>query len=189
MTQENPESIWQDFFEENTWIFGYGLNYQFLKTVTGQPHYGGQSVLGKGSNKGDFLQATQAINKFTVLVEIKTPQTTLVDNKKYRNDVYSVGPDVLGGISQLRVNARRWETEGAKLDANKQLERGSIHTVQPKKILVAGNTKQLSEDESKLISFELFRKNQSDIEILTYDELYERAKFIVDHSNELEVTN
>jgi len=28
-----PEDVWQKFFEANTWIFGYGLSYQFLSKL------------------------------------------------------------------------------------------------------------------------------------------------------------
>lgn len=31
-----PEAMWQRFFEANTWIFGYGLAYQFLSNLDGK---------------------------------------------------------------------------------------------------------------------------------------------------------
>jgi len=68
--QRRGEDWWQDFFERNKWIFGYGLRYQILRPVQSQPHYGGQTVSGKGTEKGDFLKRTEAQVKFTVLVEI-----------------------------------------------------------------------------------------------------------------------
>lgn len=183
LTQENKESTWQDFFEDNKWIFGYGLNYQILRQTINQPVYGGQKVTGSGAHRGDFLVATSAGSKFTVLVEIKTPQAFLV-RQKYRNDTYLPGVDVVGGVTQLRANASLWENEGSRTSANRDLlEADGIHTLQPKKILVVGNTKQISNEKSKRDSFELFRRNQVDVEILTFDELYERAKFIVDHSD------
>ena len=37
-------------------------------------------------------------------------------------------------------------------------------------------------NKDKLRSFELFRKNISSPEIITFDELYERARFIVLHN-------
>ena len=40
------ENDWQDFFEENTWIFGYGLRYQILRVIQAQPNYGGATVSG-----------------------------------------------------------------------------------------------------------------------------------------------
>ena len=39
-------------------------------------------------------------------------------------------------------------------------------------------------NEDKFSSFELFRQNQTNPEIITFDELYERAKFIVKNDEE-----
>ena len=59
-------------------------------------------------------------------------------------------------------------------------------TVDPKSILIVGSNSQFSGAEKeraiKLRTFELFRRDSRNIEILTYDELYERAMFIVGHS-------
>lgn len=41
-TKSDDENWWQDFFEQNKWIFGYGLNYQILRQEQPQPHYGGR---------------------------------------------------------------------------------------------------------------------------------------------------
>lgn len=177
-----PELFWQNFFEKNSWIFGYGLNYQFLRTVTSQAHFGGQTVFGDGANKGDFLKATQGTTKFTVLVEIKRADTPLLESKPYRNDVYSPHPEISGGLSQLRANARRWEIEGSQIRKNVDaLEGQNIFTVRPKMLLIAGHCNQLT-DRARRESFHLFRQGQTDVEVLTFDEIFERAKFIVEHT-------
>lgn len=51
-------------------------------------------------------------------------------------------------------------------------------TVLPQGILVVGNTAEL-DNEDKIRSFELFRQNLHNPEIITYDELLARAKFVV----------
>ena len=61
------ENDWQNFFEENIWIFGYGLRYQILRLIQAQPNYGGATVSGMGGQRGDFLTATEAETKFTSL--------------------------------------------------------------------------------------------------------------------------
>lgn len=186
--EDKSESYWQTFFQRNTWIFGYGLNYQILKSVANQPVYGGQSVNGDGANKGDFLKATQGIVNFTVLVEIKKSSTPLLDAKPYRNDTYSPHSEVIGGISQLRSNAHRWEIEGAQLRKNSDLLEGNnIFTVRPKMLLLVGHCKQLT-DRARRESFQLLRTGQLDVEILTFDEVYARAKFIVEH-NDLNISD
>ena len=58
-------------------------------------------------------------------------------------------------------------------------------TIDPKSILIVGSNSQFSgthkESAIKLRTFELFRRDSRNVEILTYDELYERAKFVVGH--------
>jgi hypothetical protein len=174
-----PESWWEDFFERNTWIFGYGLNYKFLRTLQRQPRYGGISLSGKGLQKGDFLKVTEAELKFTVLVEIKKPSTQLLRSTQYRNGAWTLDPDLTGGVSQLQSNCNKWEKEGAQSEENREaLLKEKIFTVQPKGILIIGRLSQLT-DLSKRNSFELFRRNLVNPEILTFDELFQRAAFIV----------
>lgn len=71
------ETEWQPFFEQNRWIFGHNLAYQFLNPVAGQPNYGVTSFDGTGGQRGDFLMATDAqAASFTVLVDIKRPNSS-----------------------------------------------------------------------------------------------------------------
>ena len=184
LKKDQPEGWWQDFLEKNTWIFGYGLNYQILKTAQTQPRYGGQTVTGKGTQKGDYLQRTEATAKFTVLVEIKRPGTQLLGTTRYRNGAWEFGGELTGGISQALANCCKWENEGSKTEENREiLSKQHIFTVQPKGILVIGHTDQLT-DFAKRNTFQLLRRNTLNPEILTFDELYERAKFIVQKTDE-----
>jgi len=170
------EDWWQGFFEKNTWIFGYGLKYQILKSVQAQPRYGGVNVAGKGLEKGDFLERTEAEIKFTVLVEIKRPESLLLGNKPYRNGAWQLGEDLTGGVSQIQANCRRWEVEGSQAEQNREaLQQRQIYTIQPKGVLVVGTTTQLNGIDRRN-TFELFRRNVINPEILTFDELYARAK-------------
>ncbi len=96
------EDWWQGFFEENTWIFGYGLNYKILKTVQTQPNYGGVAVTRKGMQKGDFLQSTEAVIEFTVLVGSRGQTPSYWETKKSK---WSVG-------NKQRINRRRLTNAG-----------------------------------------------------------------------------
>jgi hypothetical protein len=175
------EAAWQYFLSKNEWIFGYGLKYQFLNILTGQPNYGGTNFEGKGSQKGDFLMNTEAEKKFTVPVEIKTASTKLVSDAINRTGSFKISPELTDSVSQLQVNCQTWQTKGSiEIENYDKLKGRDIYTQDPKGILVIGNTKQLDNNE-KRITFELFRKNIHNPEIITFDELYERAKFIVRH--------
>jgi len=54
--------------------------------------------------------------------------------------------------------------------------------VKPKGIIVIGCLSEVKEDPDKRSTFELFRQSVHGVEIITFDELYERARFIVEHT-------
>jgi hypothetical protein len=176
------EDYWSNFFETNQWIFGYGLKYAFLNPVTGQPQYGGRNVFGSGAQRGDHLLRSEGEVKFTVLVEIKKPTTRLLRNSTYRNGVYELSQELTGATSQIQVNCKKWELEGSRTDGNRdQLDENGIFTYEPKGLLVVGNLAELDERD-KRNTFQAYRSQIHNPEIITFDELYERARYIV--SNE-----
>jgi hypothetical protein len=193
-SNNQSENFWQKFFAENHWIFGYGLNYQFLHLLKEQPNYGGENFTGKGSQRGDYLLNTAGDTQFTVLVEIKTPETKLLSYnnsgciklESIRNDVWLLSLELLGATSQIQVNCRTWNIDSQKAENVRELESKRIFTVEPKGILIIGNTKEFSKNESIASCFESYRRNIKNPEILTFDELYERAKFIVSNESAIQ---
>jgi len=181
LSELHSELEWQRFFEANQWIFGYGLRYVFLQQVQPQPNYGGMNVARQGEQRGDFLAATCGEVRFTVLVEIKKPQTPLVLEESNRSGCNKLSPDLLDGVNQIQVNCATWENQGSQTHENHELlTDNDIHTIRPRGILVIGNTSQLS-ILNKRRAFENFRANLVSPEVLTFDELYQRARFIVEH--------
>jgi len=180
LKENMDEEYWQGFFNKNQWIFGYGLKYKFLNLLEAQPTYGQSDYLGKGSQRGDFLLNTAAEVKFTVLVEIKKPTTPLVTNKKYRNGVYLLSDELTGAISQLQVNCQSWQKNSDNPENIKKLLPQKIFTINPKGIIVIGNMKDINGQEEKIKTFETFRNYIINPEVITFDELFERAKFIVE---------
>jgi len=184
--ENKSESFWQQFFIENNWIFGYGLNYKFLNIIKSQPEYGGANFTGSGRQRGDYLTSTSGETKFTVLVEIKTPKTKLFSYKKNgelqenRNGACLLSSHVLGGVSQIQINCRTWNLNSQDKKNANILEKNNTYTIQPKGILVIGNTLELNDCEDKSNTFEEYRRNLYNPEIITFDELYERAKYIID---------
>jgi hypothetical protein len=55
-----------------------------------------------------------------------------------------------------------------------------VYKVNPKSYLIVGKLSQLIENDDKFTCFQLFRGALQAPEILTYDELFERAKCIVE---------
>jgi len=186
LTDKRPESIWQNFFNANDWIFGYGLDYRFLSILQKEPHVSGEDVAGKDSVINDFLMGC---NKFTVLVEIKRPDTPLFGNDKNRSNSWTLSSDLISSLSQILEQKASWQVN-SETNSNKNFDTDGNHikqkTFDPKSILIIGSTKQFDgEDKKNQIktkTFELFRRDSRNVEIITYNELYERAKFIVEHT-------
>jgi hypothetical protein len=183
------ETSWQRFFEQHSWIFGHGLDYRFLVTGQAQADYGGSDVTGRGGQQGDFLMNTEADVRFSVLVEIKKPTSPLMANKTYRNGAWLVSSDLAGGVAQIQANCDQWSREGSTSRANRRwLEERGISVVQPKGILLIGHTRYLDSDD-KLETFERFRRSLWNPEVLTYDELLARARFLVEQDTAVEATD
>ena len=180
-TKGDEEAWWQNFFEANKWIFGYGLDYQILRSEQSQPHYGGTSVDGKGGKKGDYLTSTAGDIRFTVLVEIKTPRTPLLHGtKEIRSGAWSLSKQLTDAIAQIEANLDEWHSSGSRQDHNRdRFESTGVHTVQPKGIVVIGNLSDLGNVRSRRQTFQRFRKSIHGVDILTFDELHCRARFIV----------
>ncbi len=176
------EAGWEKFFQANQWIFGLGLRFQFLSVLQNQANYGGADFSRRGEQKGEFLMHTQGDERFTVLVEIKRPETRFFQDGFYRNGVPKINPEFMNAISQVQVNTHTWEMEGSKREADAEwLSDANIRTIAPRSVLVCGNTGELT-DRARRKAFELFRCRLSSPEIVTFDELLARAQFIVRES-------
>jgi hypothetical protein len=64
---------------------------------------------------------------------------------------------------------------------------GFVYSIQPRSFLVVGNLYELKGNDDKVTCFELNRRNIRSPEILTFDELFYRASYIVENiSREIE---
>lgn len=184
ITDERLEILWQHFFSKNDWIFGYGLDYKFLGILQKEAHISNTDLSGKDGVIGDFLLGC---NKFTVLVELKRPNTDLFKNKN-RSNSWSLSNELVDAFSQILEQKASWQIQAESNANNNYNDDGGIikqKTIDPKTILIIGNSDQYSgetkELQIKAKSFELFRRDSRNVEIVTFDELFERAKFIVEH--------
>jgi hypothetical protein len=185
-----PEDVWQRFFERNSWIFGYGLSLIYVTALDNkklEQVVSGFDVSGPGK-RTDALLKTRGFLSSLCFAEIKTHETPLLSEKSYRSGCWSPSKDLAGGISQIqgtvaeacqRIQSRLLPTDS---DGNPSGE--ELFLFQPRSYLIVGSLKQFSEqggvNTEKLRSFELLRRNTVHPEVVTFDELYERAKFIVE---------
>jgi len=174
------ERNWQAFFRRSSWIFGHGLDYTFLVDEEAEADYGGRDLGGGGGERGDFLGRTAGQFRFAVLVELKLPETPLLSGSRpYRNGAWRIGPEVAGGVAQLQANCERIRLAANERENVRYLDERDMTVADPQAILVVGRTGQLK-DEAQRASFHRFRRNLWNPTVLTYDELLERARFLVD---------
>lgn len=176
------EKVWQYFFQKNKWIFGYGLDYRFLDIIQREASISGTDLAGRGQEFADFLTGCE---NFTVLVELKRPDTNLFGPDSNRSGCWKLSNDLIGAVSQILEQKASWQIE-SEGDNNFDTNGDPIiqKTFDPKTILIIGNTSQFAgdnrENRTKAKTFELFRRDSRNIEILTYDEVYKRAKYLID---------
>ena len=177
----SEEGWWQDFFEANKWIFGYGLNYVILRQEQAQPNYGGTCVDGTGGQRGDYLMSTTGDLNFTVLVEIKTPDKPLLSGKKViRSGAWSLSQELTDALVQIQANVQTWEENSRDMNNIDVLEKKGVYTVEPKGIIVIGrlNELKLRDMRPRWETFQRFRRSIHGIEVISFDELLGRAQFI-----------
>lgn len=190
---DKDELVWQKFFEDNSWILGYGLNYIFNSELDGKKLE--QVTKGFDFNSSgkrvDLLMKTKGVINSLCFGEIKTHKTELLKNvtSPYRIECWSVSDEVIGGVAQIQKTIQKsienLRTKTEIKDKNGDLTGEQLYLYQPKSFLLIGTLNQFAvEDkvnENKFSSFELFRRNLVNPEIITFDELYERAKHIINN--------
>jgi hypothetical protein len=187
-----PEDVWQQFFELNAWIFGYGLSYQFLSKLDDkklEQIVRGRDLGGVGK-RSDALMKTRGIISSLCFVEIKRHDTPLLAATQYRPGVWAPSSELIGGLSQVQTTVQSAiHSLGQKLMPTDTVDDPTgeeLFNIEPRCCLVVGSLDQFRTDRGvnvpKFKSFELYRRNTWRPEIITFDELLQRARFIVEHT-------
>jgi hypothetical protein len=97
------EKLWQQFFEKNPWIFGYGLSYLYLDSLDDkklEQVVQGHTVAARGK-RVDALMKTRGVISSLCFVEIKTHRTPLLAASAYRAGCWAAHSDLSGAIAQV----------------------------------------------------------------------------------------
>jgi len=187
-----PEAVWQKFFERNPWIFGYGLFYVFTSALSNErleQVVAGHSIKGAGK-RTDALLRTRGRVSSLCFVEIKTHLTQLLESHPYRPDTWPISRELAGAVAQAqRTIHSAQESIRERLDPRDgegNPTGDSAYFFRPRSVVICGNLAQFESqggvNVTKFSSFELFRRQLQTPEVITFDELYERAKFIIESS-------
>jgi hypothetical protein len=188
-----PEAVWQDFFEQNPWIFGYGLSLIACESYDDhkleQITTGASKFTGAGK-RTDGLLRTRGIVSSLVFCEIKRPDDSLLAATQYRKpDVWMPSQVVTGAVSQVQKTTEKAVREIRDFIHTQYASDGTptgveVATIRPRQVVVVGDTSEFVAEsgdlnQEKVSAFELYRRSINDVEIITFDELYARARFII----------
>jgi hypothetical protein len=180
------EGDWQAFFERNSWVFGYGLDYRILRPFDREMVVGAGGTDNRNKPTVDFLAT---FTDYTALVEIKRPDTPIFQARRAgRAGTWRFSANFIDAVSQVLEQKAQWlaaAQSGEHYDKAGQ-RRLEARTRDAKVFLVLGDRSQFDniaggnqrDAEVMRDTFELYRRDTRTIDILTFDELLERARFI-----------
>jgi hypothetical protein len=170
--QDLPEGKWQEFFETYKFVLSlaFARPVQLLHT---QFHAQSTAVDGSGAQIGDFL--LKLTGRGLAIVEIKKPGTELLSGTAYRNkQVFAPSRELGGAVTQTLIQQNALRVEWAQhFLKDKRLRESGPEAIRC--VVIAG---MLPEDTHQLASFEAFRNACKEVEVLTFDELLEKLKYI-----------
>lgn len=172
LTGKLSETHWQTFFEQNKFVLSMAFARPVELTHT-QFHAKGSTLTGSGAQIGDFL--FKEYGQALAIVEIKTPETSLLQGSAYRGqDVFGPTSELSGAVTQVLFQQselkQRWMTH---VHDNLVLRLSGADVI--KCVVVAG---RMPADPSKLRSFEVFRNACKDVDVVTFDELLAKLEFL-----------
>lgn len=185
------EKAWQNLLEANPWVLGVGLGGRLYTTWDEgklEQTVRGANLQTSGKRADAFL-VSNGLLRSVALAEIKHPDTPLLSQTQYRSDVYAISHEFSGAIAQAQETVRAAKESLAGWISERDAEGGNTgdgaYLVEPRSFLVIGSMSDLFSAEgnridAKFRSFESFRSNLKSPEVLTFDELVERARWNVE---------
>jgi hypothetical protein len=187
------EAVWHHFLSNHKWIFGLSLDLRFMENFTDEATVGEPNTANQGNPKADML----GWNDFTVTVELKTPRALFFTPEKTseaRANTWSFTTTFIEGFSQVLAQGDDWNVKGGsgadivyqEQGVQYELNNGVIRTIDPQAIFIYGNKQNELPKESSEVNIrtkrdtlERLARNNRNVTIISFDELYERAFHIV----------
>ena len=179
------EREWQDYFEANPWVFGHGLHHVFLDKVGPKLESATTgNAFDRGGKRIDALMRTRAEISQYVLIEIKRDATKLLQKDQYRSGCWAASGELSAAVTQTQKTVFEFTRDRfhdllKDEEANRTGE--EAYAVEPRSFVVIGNLSELQDNDDKIACFELYRRKLVSPEIVTFDELFQRARCIVEN--------
>lgn len=187
----SAERVWQKLFEDHPWMLGATLASQVLTgwdSTKLEQAVTGPAISGVGKRSDALLRTTGRIRSM-VFAEIKTHRTNLLLDE-YRSGCWAPSKELSGGVAQVQGTVHRAVTAIGERIASQAIDGGEIpgdftYLIRPRSILIIGRLSELTgvdggDHVDKIRSFELFRRQLIEPEIVTFDELLARSEWVVE---------
>ncbi|MEV6224317.1 Shedu immune nuclease family protein [Nocardia fluminea] len=185
------EQVWQHFFEQNPWILGASLATQLLTSWDEkrlEQVVAGYSIADVGKRTDALLRTSGRIRSMA-FVEFKTHTTDLLSPAVYRSGVWKPSPELSGAVAQAQATVHLASRQIQERLQSKDVEGSDMpgdwtYMLRPRSYVVVGQLGQFvtasgGHHEQKVRSFELFRRELSTPEVVTFDELLAKAEWMV----------
>ena len=168
--ENGDEGFWQRILSEHAYAFSqlFSVPVTFLE---GNAYVGGTQIDRADARYVDFMLMGGNANH-AIIVEIKTPTTKLL-TAKYRGNVFSPSKELGGSIVQAQDYC---DTLRKNVDSITKQRNIELNTFNPRRVVLIGTyNSQLTEPKQRS-SFELFRSSLSGVEVITFDEFFNKIE-------------
>lgn len=172
--QNSDEEFWQKTLEENSWIISQ-LFAAPLIIFNDKAYMGGKGIENTGGQIADFIYQNQLTNNIAI-IEIKTPSTELIEDSEYRNNIYPTSKELSGGIIQVLSQKQNILNNYFQIVHDSKKE---FRACSPKCILIIGSFESKNYNIKQIESFDNFRNNIENVNIITFDELFRKAEILI----------
>lgn len=173
LEKQLSEDAWQKFFVENPFVLklAFGLP---IVMVGREFSVGGGKFSGSGEKISDFAVRAAASGNLS-LVEIKKPDTAILETGPYRREVYAPSRELSGAVNQLLDQRYQLQKSITQLkDASRTWD---VESYAIQGVVIAGRTPT---EPARLKSFELFRNGLKSITVVTFDELLTKLEHLLE---------
>jgi len=171
--KNGDEAFWQSELENNAWVISQVFSHPVI-IFQKKAYVGGKAIDNKSGNLVDFLFRNH-ITSNVVLIEIKTPLTKLMGTQ-YRSNVYSVSNELSGSINQVITYKDELYKNYFQLAGQSQKE---FHSLNPQCLVICGCFENETLNDTSRRSFELFRNELKNVEIISFDELFSKIELLL----------
>jgi len=144
------------------------------RIIREQAYVGGKGIDNTGGTVVHYLYHN-ALTRNAVLIEIKTPETALLTTAEYRNGVYGPSRELGGATQQLLHAGQTLQDNFTQLTRDRPNE---FNVFSPRALLIIGHL-PAEQDAVRRRSFETYRNNVRALEIITFDELLEKVRVLL----------